>query len=158
MAPRSTVVGLKVKPRVTELKYFPTALSLKVSGMRVASWLASVNSPITKSTMVSGARVSQKATELRFGLMVVDTKATGIRVNPSEKELKLTLMAQRKKENGKAEHLLFLKIYKQAIPSTKLSSMRQNQSMQVKWVLQAPNKLPPRLQRLGTQLMSVSPQ
>lgn len=106
MAPRSTVVGLKVKPRVTELKYFPTALSLKVSGMRVASWLASVNSPITKSTMVSGARVSQKATELRFSLMVVDTKATGIRVNPSEKELKLTLMAQRKK--GKWEGGTFI--------------------------------------------------
>jgi ABC-type uncharacterized transport system permease subunit len=55
--------------------------------------------------MASGARASLKAMAPKFGLMVVNTKVIGIKVSQSAKALKLTLMAQQKKVDGKAVHL-----------------------------------------------------
>ncbi len=53
-------------------------------------------------TMVNGTRVSQKATESKFGLTVVDTKVSGSQENRLGRELKLTRMEHRSAGGGKA--------------------------------------------------------
>ena len=97
-----TASGLKAKLEATALRHCRTALCSRVNGKNPSSFPASVSSQTVKSMMGSGMRVSLKDLGLRFGLMVVDTKATGFRANLSVKVSKPIRMAAQSEVSGKA--------------------------------------------------------
>ncbi len=92
MEPRSMADGSRARQGVTESKCCRMEQSLKAIGMNQNFLKANVSSLMGRFTMVNGTRVSQKATELKFGLMVVDTKASGSQENRLGRESKLTRM------------------------------------------------------------------
>lgn len=92
MEPRSMADGSRVRQGVTASKCCRMEQSLKAIGMNQSSSKANVSSLMGRFTMVNGTRVSQKATESKFGLMAVDTKASGSQENRLVRESKLTRM------------------------------------------------------------------
>ena len=80
------VNGQKEKPKVTELKFWWVERFLKDFGMVQDLSKENVNSVMDKFMMESGMKANQKVLDQEFGLMDDSIKASGIRVDPSEKE------------------------------------------------------------------------